>query len=127
MRCFLLFLGLSAQALGAGLGPYPKLVVADSAGTSRNGVRVTYLGTNGYQFEFKGHALLVDHYFSRVDLLSVALGARIQPKISPITDAMRHLASRAPSVDAVLVAHGHADHLLAVPAVIAPNGARLRL
>jgi hypothetical protein len=63
MRCFLLFLGLSAQALGAGLGPYPHLVVADSAGTSRNGVRVTYLGTNGYQFEFKGHALLVDPYF----------------------------------------------------------------
>ncbi len=125
MRCFLLFLGLSAQVLGAGLGPYPKLVVADSAGTSRNGVRVTYLGTNGYQFEFKGHALLVDPYFSRVDLFSVALGARIQPNISRITDAMRHLASRAPKVDAILVTHGHFDHLLDVPVVMATTKARL--
>ena len=73
MRCFLLFLGFTAQAFGAGLGSYSHLVVGDSAARSRDGVRMTYLGTNGYQFEFKGHALLVDPYFSRVDLLSVAL------------------------------------------------------
>src|SRR5437879_7477008 len=94
MRCFLLFLGLSAQVLGAGLGAYPKLVVADSAGTSRNGVRVTYLGTNGYQFEFKGHALLVDPYFSRVDLFSVALGSRLQPDMPRVAEGMRHLAPK---------------------------------
>ncbi len=73
-----------AQALGAGLGSYADLVVSDSPATRHNGVRVTYLGTNGYQFEFKGHALLVDPYFSRVDLVSVAVGSRIQPDISII-------------------------------------------
>jgi len=122
MRCFLLFLGFTAQAFGAGLGSYSHLVVGDSAARSRDGVRVTYLGTNGYQFEFKGHALLVDPYFSRVDLLSVALGSRIQPNAARINDGLRHLA---PNADAILVTHGHFDHLLDVPAVMAKTRARL--
>src|SRR5215217_6011795 len=74
MRWFFLLLALSAQAYCAGLRPYSQLVVADPSGQTRKGVRVTYLGTNGYQFEFAGHAFLVDPYFSRVDLWSVALG-----------------------------------------------------
>ena len=122
MRCFLLFLGFTAQAFSAGLGSYSHLVVSDSAARSRDGVRVTYLGTNGYQFEFKGHALLVDPYFSRVDLLSVALGSRIQPNAARINDGLSHLA---PKADAILVTHGHFDHLLDVPAVMAKTRARL--
>jgi hypothetical protein len=122
MRCFLLFLGFTAQAFGAGLGSYSHLVVGDSAARSRDGVRVTYLGTNGYQFEFKGHALLVDPYFSRVDLLSVAFGSHIQPNAARISDGLRHLA---PKADAILVTHGHFDHLLDVPAVMAKTRARL--
>ncbi len=121
VRIFLWFI-FSAQAFGAGLDHYAQLAVNDSRVTPRDGVRVTYLGTNGYQFEFKGHALLVDPYFSRVDLLSVALGSRIQPDASRINDGLKHLA---PKADAILVTHGHFDHLLDVPAVIAKTRARL--
>ena len=148
LRGFLL-LFLSAQAFGSGLGSYPHLVVADSPGAARHGVRVTYLGTNGYQFEFKGHALFVDPYFSRVDLLSVALGSHIEPNASRINDGLRHLAQRdvrssafrrhgirrgrrvnaeletSPNIDAILVTHGHFDHLLDVPAVMAKTRSRL--
>ena len=148
MRIFL-FLTLSASAFGAGLSPYAQLAVSDSPATPRNGVRVTYLGTNGYQFEFKGHALLVDPYFSRVDLLSVGLGSRIQPNVSRINDGLRQVASNAvwssafrrhgtaaesrvnaelrtsSKVDAVLVTHGHFDHLLDVPIIMSKTRARL--
>src|SRR6476646_2170412 len=119
---FFLLLMLSANAFGAGLHRYAQLVVSDSSATPRNGIRVTYLGTNGYQFEFKNHVLLVDPYFSRVNLLSVALGARIQPDSSRIADSMRHVA---PKVDGILVTHGHFDHLLDVPIVMSKTHARL--
>jgi L-ascorbate metabolism protein UlaG (beta-lactamase superfamily) len=125
MRSFLFLLGITAQAFGAGIGSYSHLVVSDSAGAVRDGVRVTYLGTNGYQFEYGGHALLVDPYFSRVDLLSVSLGSRIQPNVSRINDGLSHLASRNGQKDAILVTHGHFDHLLDVPVVIAKTRARL--
>jgi len=85
-------------------------------------VRVTYLGTNGYQFESKGRALLVDPYFSRVDLLSVALCSRIQPNVARINDGLSHLAS---NPDAILVTHGHFDHLLDIPFIMAKTRAPL--
>ena len=56
VRLFL-FLMLSTQAFADGLDPYARLILADSPGAARDGVRVTYLGTNGYQFEFKGTRL----------------------------------------------------------------------
>jgi L-ascorbate metabolism protein UlaG (beta-lactamase superfamily) len=118
----LLFFGFSTQALGAGLNSYADLIARDSEPTPRHGVRVTYLGTNGYQFESDGHALLVDPYFSRVDLLSAALGSRIQPNMPRITQGMRHLA---PKSDAILITHGHFDHLLDVPIVMSKTQARL--
>jgi len=83
---------------------------------------VTYLGTNGYQFELDGHALLVDPYFSRVDLLSIALGAHLQPDMPRVAEGMRHVA---PKIDAILVTHGHFDHLLDVPTVMSRTHARL--
>jgi len=122
MRCFLFLLAFTAQALCGGLDSYRHLVVADSSSQARDGVRVTYLGTNGYQFEVKGHTLLVDPYFSRVDLLSVALGSHIQPNASRINDALRLLALKA---DAILVTHGHFDHLLDVAAVMARTRAQI--
>jgi L-ascorbate metabolism protein UlaG (beta-lactamase superfamily) len=46
----------------------------------------------------------------------------VQPDTSRINDALRRLA---PNADAILVTHGHFDHLLDVPAVMAKTRARL--
>lgn len=121
-RVLLVLFGLSTQVLAAGLHSYSNLVAADAGVTTRSGVRVTYLGTNAYQFEFSGHFLLVDPYFSRVDLMSVALGCSIRPDMSRIAEGMRYLA---PQADAILVTHGHFDHLLDVPVVMSKTHARL--
>lgn len=123
MKFAFLFLALSAQTLCAGLERYSQLLVADpSLKTSSHGVRVTYLGTNGFEFRSGNHVLLVDPYFSRIDFSRMAFGAQIQPDMARIDEGMKYLAPRA---DAIVVTHGHVDHLFDVPIIMRKTGARL--
>jgi L-ascorbate metabolism protein UlaG (beta-lactamase superfamily) len=123
MKWSLVFLVLSTQVLCAGLERYSHLIVADVLPASGGGdVRVTYLGTNGFLFESSNHVLLVDPYFSRVSLWQVVLGCSVQPDEHRINDAMKHLARK---VDAILVTHGHVDHLLDAPVLMRKIDTRL--
>jgi L-ascorbate metabolism protein UlaG (beta-lactamase superfamily) len=124
MKCSLAFLVMSTQLLSAGLERYSDLVVADVSPAAPVGrdVRVTYLGTNGFQFESGKHALLVDPYFSRINLWRVVLGSPVQADEHRINDALKHLAGE---VDAILVTHSHMDHLLDAPALMRKTEARL--
>lgn len=116
---FTLLLGV--RSVFAGLEDYPGHLVADET-RQRGGIRVTYLGVNGYQFETAGHALLVDPYFTRVGLAAVALNQPIEPDAERIAQGLAHTRKR---VDAVLVTHAHIDHLLDVPPIMRRTGARL--
>jgi len=121
-RVFLL-LFLFAQTVCAGLEHYSGLVVADTKPDARsNGLRVTYLGTNGYQFEAEKHALLVDPYFSRIGPGAMIFASSVRPNTARIEEVMQHLA---PKADAILVTHGHVDHLLDAPPIMRMTGARL--
>jgi L-ascorbate metabolism protein UlaG (beta-lactamase superfamily) len=123
VKCALFFLVFAAPAVGAGLGRYPDLVVSDTRhAPSPSGIRITYLGTNGYQFESGGHALLVDPYFSRVGLTAMIFGGQVQPNEERIAEGMSHLSARP---DAILVTHGHIDHLFDVPPIMHRTGASL--
>lgn len=112
---------LLARAVVAGLEDYPHLLVADDAPV-RGGIRVTYLGVHGYQFETGGHALLVDPYFSRLGARTFLLDQRVAPDAVRLAEGLKHVRLR---VDAVLVTHAHIDHLLDVPPIMKRTGARL--
>jgi len=124
MRHVLFCLLISAQTLYAGLERYSRLVAADisPAAPTHGEVRVTYLGTNGFQFESGKHALLVDPYFSRINFSRVVLGLPVQLDVRHIDEAMTHLARK---VDAIVVTHGHIDHLLDAPFLMRKTEARL--
>jgi len=118
--CFLLLFAAHCVA-GELADRYPGLTVADGA-RELGGIRVTYLGVNGYQFEAAGHALLVDPYFSRLGAATFLLDRDVQPDAERIRAGMKAMR---PRVDAVLVTHAHIDHLLDVPPIMRETGARL--
>ena len=114
---------ITVVELHAGLQRYRDLVVADenaSFAPPKTGVRITYLGTNAYLLQSREATLLIDPYFSRAGLFRVALNL---PVVSSRNLVEQYLPVR--RVDAVLVSHGHFDHLLDVPEVVALTGARL--
>jgi L-ascorbate metabolism protein UlaG (beta-lactamase superfamily) len=116
---------ISLNTTLADLGKYSQFVKADPApatsGPPRHGVRITYLGTNAYLLESRDGILLLDPYFSRQSLVRIAL------KLEPIAET--HLIGQwtreHPKIDAVLVTHGHIDHLFDVPPIIRATSATL--
>lgn len=121
MRWFAIAMLIFVRAATASWDDYCQFVVADEA-RKTGGIRITYLGVNGYQFESGGHALLVDPYFSRLGASAFLLDRRVEPDAAKIAAGMQHVR---PRVDAVLVTHAHIDHLLDVPPIMQRTGARL--
>ena len=116
-------LWMTVSELRAGLQRYRDLMVGDQDAVFEPpsaGVRITYLGTNAYLLQSHDATLLIDPYFSRVPLFRAALNL---PVTSSRALTARHLPVR--RVDAVLVSHGHFDHLLDVPEVVALTGAKV--
>ena len=125
LNALFVLLGLAAGSVAdPGFGGAKTLVVADplqnTARVSPGAVRITYLGTNAYLLESRETTLLVDPYFSRISLFRAILNLRAvaQPDVS-----RQFLGTR--PIDAILVTHGHFDHLLDAPHLLARHRARL--
>lgn len=92
---------------------------ASSCGNPDNQVEVTYLGTSGILVRYRGAALLTAPFFSKpmlkhVALSMIPLGAN-RFRMTPDTTLIeRFLPASADNASAILVGHGHYDHLLDV-------------
>ena len=110
-------------AHAGGLERWRDLVVADGEGARpAGGIRITYLGTNGYLLETGGRALLVDPYFTRVPLGDVLWNVPVAADPKLVADGLAALPRR---IDALLATHAHIDHLLDAPEIMQATGARL--
>lgn len=72
-------------------------------------VTLTYLGTAGWSIAQGSHTLLVDPYFTRVDVEDD------DTVLLPNADAIARYTP--PRADGILVGHAHYDHLLDVPSI----------
>ena len=90
-----------------------------NCGDPRQLVSVTYLGISGILVEHGGHALLTAPFFTNPPLLDWRPGLLrwlIGRPIAPDTAVIERLLPRsADHASAILVGHGHYDHLLDVP------------
>ena len=83
-------------------------------------ISITYLGVSGLLIEHQGHVLLTAPFFSNPDLgLVMPLMTRLlrsTPRIAADTLAIEKLLPRAADrATAILVGHGHYDHLMDIP------------
>jgi L-ascorbate metabolism protein UlaG (beta-lactamase superfamily) len=107
---------------GPGLDKYKDAVVGDVPDQPASGVKVTYLGVNGYLLQSRDATVLVDPFFSRMPALDYVLESDLKPREDRIAWGLRRLPSHA---DLILVTHGHCDHLFDVPRIAQKTGARI--
>jgi hypothetical protein len=101
-------------------------------GDSSRVISVTYLGVSGLLFEHKGRVLLTAPFFSNPSLRMVSPRMtrllRSTPRISPDTLLIERLLPRsADRASAILVGHGHYDHLMDIPYIAVRRATKSRI
>lgn len=100
-------------------GDHPVLCAPGECGDPGASVSITYLGISGLLIEHSGHLLMTDPFFSNPQatrgpgvLRWLLKGPRIAANAAVIEKLLPGAADRA---SAILVGHGHYDHLMDVP------------
>lgn len=100
------------------------MVVVPDAAPAAAPVHLTYLGSGGWIFEYRGEQLLAAPLFSNPGLLQTGL----RPISSDTVAVDEQMAPfDVGSVRAILVGHAHYDHLMDVPRVASRHAPRARI
>jgi L-ascorbate metabolism protein UlaG (beta-lactamase superfamily) len=118
-------IAMLAACTRPGFQQHRDLIKVDPPGAPVSGVKVTYLGVNGYLLQSRDSTVLVDPYFSRVPFLPYALKRPIAPNEQQIDWGLKQILRPGQKVDLILVTHGHVDHLFDVSSVARRTGARV--
>lgn len=110
----------SAAAL-AGAAVAGSAVPAFAEG--RSGVRLRWLGVAGWELTFAGRRVVIDPYLTRLPVFDKDGKFIPDFPLNVRTDLVdRHLAEKP---ELVLVSHGHYDHMLEAPYLVAKHGCRV--
>ncbi len=112
--------------------PHAVGCAAAECGDPNRVIAITYLGVSGILFEHRGHIILAAPFFSNPSLSAVRPRLtrllRSTPRISPDTSLIERLLPRsADDATAILVGHGHYDHLMDVPYIADRRATRARI
>ena len=122
--CASLLLGLTG-CVKSGLENYKNLVRADVPVPPSAGVRVTYLGVNGYLLQSADATVLVDPYFTRIPPVPYLTSSHLVPDDERIRWGLRQVLGPSAHVDLILVTHAHPDHIFDVRPIAQKTGARI--
>ena len=105
---------------------------SDACGDPERLVSITYLGVSGLLIEHQGHVLLTAPFFSNPSLAMVMPRLtrllRSSPRISADTQAIDKMLPRsADRATAILVGHGHYDHLMDIPFIATKRATKARI
>jgi L-ascorbate metabolism protein UlaG (beta-lactamase superfamily) len=116
----------------AGRGAAAQRGTRESNGHSATAVRLTYLGTAGWEISDGRTVVLVDPYLTR--LPRSAFGSWVETRDGiplamlgdrPVAPDTAAIDARVQRADYVLVGHSHYDHLLDVPYIARRTGASI--
>lgn len=123
------FLGASLTTAAAGVGSLLLPGLAEGAepaprggGPGSAGVKLKWLGCNGWQIEFAGKTILFDPWLSRFD--TGFFSGRFNAK-TPIVVDETAIERNVKKADQILIGHGHWDHMADVPAIAKKTGAQV--
>ncbi len=91
------------------------------AAAPQDGVNATFLGVSTLVFEYRGHAIATDGFFSRPDAIDLI---RVEPDKVEI-DRIWKAVKIASKLDAVITTHSHYDHAMDAPVLAESQDATL--